>query len=155
MKNYITTSNELDIICRRLKRLYARREKVQAALTNTTGKLKDVVVSGGTNNDKIGNYIAELDEITVEIKELEEESAILKDDLDYMENRLSNINEIKEQVFTRYFIKGEKPLEIAPKIPCGKTTVYRYINEINAERASWEKNGKKLYYNSKCRIVFY
>lgn len=144
MKNYITTSNELDIICRRLKRLYARREKVQAALTNTTGKLKDVVVSGGTNNDKIGNYIAELDEIAVEIKELEEESAILKDDLDYMENRLSNINEIKEQVFTRYFIKGEKPLEIAPKIPCGKTTVYRYINEINAERASWEKNGKKL-----------
>lgn len=144
MKNYITTSNELDIICRRLKRLYVRREKVQAALTNTTGKLKDVVVSGGTNNDKIGNYIAELDEINVEIKELEEESAILKDDLDYMENRLSNINEIKEQVFTRYFIKGEKPLEIAPKIPCGKTTVYRYINEINAERASWEKNGKKL-----------
>lgn len=144
MKNYITTSNELDIICRRLKRLYARREKVQAALTNTTGKLKDVVVSGGTNNDKIGNYIAELDEINVEIKELEEESAILKDDLDYMENRLSNINEIKEQVFTRYFIKGEKPLEIAPKIPCGKTTVYKYINEINEERASWEKNGKKL-----------
>lgn len=144
MKNYITTSNELDIICRRLKRLYVRREKVQAALTNTTGKLKDVVVSGGTNNDKIGNYIAELDEINVEIKELEEESAILKDDLDYMENRLSNINEIKEQVFTRYFIKGEKPLEIATKIPCGKTTVYRYINEINAERASWEKNGKKL-----------
>lgn len=144
MKNYITTSNELDIICRRLKRLYVRREKVQAALTNTTGKLKDVVVSGGTNNDKIGNYIAELDEINVEIKELEEESAILKDDLDYMENRLSNINEIKEQVFTRYFIKGEKPLEIAPKIPCGKTTVYKYINEINEERASWEKNGKKL-----------
>lgn len=143
MKNYIITSNELDIIKRRLDRLYSRKEKIQAALTNTTGKLKDVVVSGGSNNDKIGNYIAELDEVTNEIKELEKESTILKDDLDYMDSRLSNITELKEQVFVMFFIKGMKPKDIAPKIPCDISTIYKKIREINAERKVATKNQKK------------
>lgn len=139
MKNYIITMNELEIISRRLKRLYIRKEKIELALTNTTSKLKEVIVSGGSSNDKIGNYIVELEDTKSEIKELEEEAAKLKSDLDYMDNRLSNINEIKEQVFVMYFIKGMKPKDIAPKIPCGKSSVYRYIDEINIERASWEK----------------
>lgn len=139
MKNYIITSNELDIINRRLNRLYERKETLKNNMTNCTSHLKEVVSSGGVAEDKMTNYVAELEGIEEEIKDLEKQAAQLKDDLDYMENRISNINEIKEQVFTRYFIKGEKPLQIAPKIPCGKSSVYRYIDEINKERASWEK----------------
>ena len=143
MKNYIITSSEYDIINRRLKRLYTRKEKIELALTDTTSKLKETVVSSGFNDDKIGTYIAELNEIEEEIEELEEQAKELKADLDYMDSRLSNINEIKEQVFVMHFIRGMKPKEIAPKIPCAKSSVYRYIDEINKEKASWEKIRKK------------
>lgn len=140
MKNYIITSSEYDIINRRLKRLYTRKEKIELALTDTTSKLKETAVSSGFNDDKIGTYIAELNEIEEEIEELEEQAKELKADLDYMDSRLSNINEIKEQVFVMHFIRGMKPKEIAPKIPCGKSSVYRYINEIEQERKEY-KNG--------------
>lgn len=140
MKNYIITSSEYDITKRRLNRLYERKERLKLNITRVTPQqLSENSIHSNIFEDKMANYVAELEEIEEEIKELEEEAAQLKDDLDYMENRISNINEIKEQVFTRYFIKGEKPLEIAPKIPCGKSSVYRYIDEINKERASWEK----------------
>lgn len=142
MKNYIITSNEYEIASKRLERLRERKEKLHNQITSTTSKLKDVVVNSGFSNDKMSNYVAELEEVEKEIEELEEETRILKDDLDYMDSRISNINEIKEQVFVYYFIKGLKPLQIAPRIPCGKSSVYRYIDEINKERASWEKNGK-------------
>lgn len=139
MKNYIITSNEYDIVNRRLERLKEKKERLKNNITSCTSKLKDVASFGSLSNDKMINYVAELEEIEKEIQELEEEAAKLKDDLDYMDSRLSNINEIKEQVFVKYFIKGMKPKEIAPKIPCGKSSVYRYIDEINKERASWEK----------------
>lgn len=139
MKNYIITSSEYDIVNRRLNRLKEKKERLKLSLTSCTSKIKEVVSFGGTTNDKMTNYVAELEEIEKEIKELEGEAEKLKGDLDYMDSRLSNINEIKEQVFVMYFIRGLKPLQIAPKIPCGKSSVYRYIDEINKERASWEK----------------
>lgn len=145
MKNYIITSNELDIVNRRLNRLYERKTKIKNNITSCTSHLKEVVsTSGGVPEDKMTNYVAELEEIEIEIKKLEEQAIQLKDDLEYMDSRISNINEIKEQVFVMYFIRGLKPLQIAPKIPCGKSSVYRYIDEINKERAYWEKNGKIL-----------
>lgn len=139
MKNYIITSNEYDIATKRLITLENRREKLKTTITNCTSKIKEVVTSGGYQDDKMSNYVAELEEVENEIKEVAEEIKILKDDLDYMNNRISNIKEIKEQVFVYYFIKGMKPLQIAPKIPCSKSSVYRYIDEINRERANWEK----------------
>jgi chromosome segregation ATPase len=139
MKNYIITSNELDIVNRRLFRLYARKQKLNEEITNCNSHLKEIVTSGGVVSDKMTNYVAELEEVDNEILELENQAKELKTDLDYMDSRLSNINEIKEQVFVMYFIRGLKPLQIAPKIPCGKSSVYRYIDEINKERASWEK----------------
>lgn len=143
MKNYIITSSEYEIVNRRLKRLYTKRERLELQINNITSTLKEVVVNGGVSDDKMSSYVAEKEQVEIEIKELEGEAEELKEDLDYMDNRLSNINEIKEQVFVMYFIKGMKPKEIAPKIPCGKSSVYRYIDEINKERASWENMRKK------------
>lgn len=139
MKNYIITQCEYDTTMKRLERLYERRINLKNKMTNCTSTLKDVVSFGNATEDKMTNYVAALEEIEEEIKELEAEAYNLKTDLNYMDSRISNINEIKEQIFVMYFIKGMKPLQIAPKIPCGKSSVYRYIHEINKERASWEK----------------
>lgn len=134
MKNYIITSNEYDIVNRRLVRLKEKREMLKENITSCTSKLKDVAVMSNFSNDKMINYIAELEEIEEEIKELEKEAVQLKDDLDYMDSRLSNINELKEQIFVMYFIKGMKPKNIALKVPCDISTVYKKIKEINEER---------------------
>lgn len=140
MKNYIITSNEYDIVNRRLNRLYERKQKVKEQITNCTSHLKEVVSTGGIAEDKMSNYVISLEEIENEILELEEQAALLKEDLDYMNSRIKSINEIKEQVFVHYFIKGLKPVQIAPLIPCGKSSVYRYISEIEKERKEY-KNG--------------
>lgn len=140
MKDYITTSNEYDIICRRIDRLYAKKEKLETQINNITSKLKDVVVNGGFSNDKMGSYVAEKEQIELEIKEKEIEAAELKDDLEYMDSRLSNINELKEQIFVMYFIRGMKPKDIAPKVYCDISTVYKKIKEINKERELAKKS---------------
>lgn len=145
MKNYIITSNEYEIVTRRLKRLYDRKKRLKTDITNCTSKLKDIVVSSSLNNDKMINYVAALEEVEGEIKQLEKEALDLKDDLDYMNNRLSNINEIKEQIFVMYYIKGLEPKHIAPKIPCDISTVYKKIKEINKERKVAKKSQKYSY----------
>lgn len=134
MKDYITTSNEYDIVTRRLKRLYAKKEKLEIQITNITSTIKEVVVNGGTSDDKMSSYVAEKEQIEIEIREKEIEAAELKDDLEYMDSRLSNINELKEQIFVMYFIRGMKVKDIALKAYCDISTVYKKIKEINKER---------------------
>lgn len=144
MKNYIITSNEYDIVKRRLDRLYDRREKLKNNILNVTSKLQDVVVSSNANNDKMGSYVAELELVENEIAEKELEAADLKSDLDYMNSRISNIKDIKEQVFVMFYIKGMKPKHIAPLIPCDLSTVYAKLREIKEERQSSQKIQKIL-----------
>lgn len=144
MKNYIITSNEYEIVKRRLDRLYDRREKLKNNILNITSKLQDVVVSSNNNNDKMGTYVAELELVENEIAIKEQEANDLKSDLDYMDSRISNIQDIKEQVFVMFYIKGMKPKHIAPRIPCDLSTVYAKIREIKAERQSSQKIQKIL-----------
>ena len=144
MKNYIITSNEYEIVKRRLNRLYDRRDRLKNNILNITSKLQDVVVSSNTNNDKMSNYVAELELVENEIAEREQEANDLKSDLDYMDSRISNIESIKEQVFVLFYIRGMKPKHIAPKIPCDLSTVYAKIREINKERQCSQKIQKIL-----------
>lgn len=143
MRNYIITSNEYDIVNRRLSRLYNRREQLKNNIHNITSKMKDVVVNGGVSIDKMSTYVAELELVENEIAVKEQEAADLKSDLDYINSRISDIEGIKEQVFVMYFIKGMKPKHIAPKIPCDLSTVYAKIREIKGERQCSQKIQKK------------
>lgn len=142
MKDYITTSNEYDIVIRRLNRLKERKIKLKNDIENITSKIKDVVVNTGFSNDKMSSYVAELEEVENEIKEKEIEAAELQDDLIYMDSRISNIKNIKEQVFVMHFIRGMQPKHIALQIPCDISTVYKKIREINKEREVAKKNQK-------------
>lgn len=142
MKNYIITSSEYDIVNRRLNRLYKRREKLINDIHNITSKIKEVVVDTGFSEDKMSNYVAELEEVENEIKEKEIELSELEDDLRYMDSRISNIKNIKEQVFVMHFIRGMQPKHIALKLPCDVSTVYKKIREINKEREMAKKSQK-------------
>lgn len=139
MKNYIITSNEYDIINKRLERLYERRTRLKTNITKTTSTLKEVVTFGGDNQDKMTDYVIRLQEVEEEIKVLEEEARQLKEDLKYMDSRLSNIQDIKEQVFVMFYIRGMKPKHIAPRIPCDLSTVYAKLREIKKECRCSEK----------------
>lgn len=140
MKDYITTSNEYDIVKRRLNRLYKKREKLINDIHNITSKIKEVVVNTGFSDDKMSSYVAELEQVENDIREKELEVSELKDDLDYMDSRISNIKNIKEQVFVMHFIRGMQPKHIALQIPCDISTVYKKIREINKEREVAKKN---------------
>lgn len=142
MKNYITTSNEYDIVMRRLNRLKERRTKLKNDIENITSKIKDVVVNTGFSDDKMSSYVAELEEVENEIVEKEEEAEKLKSDLDYMDSRISNIKNTKEQVFVMHFIRGMQPKHIALQLPCDISTVYKKIREINKEREVAKKSQK-------------
>jgi len=142
MKNYITTSNEYDIVMRRLNRLKERKTKLKNDIENITSKIKDVVVNTGFSDDKMSSYVAELEEVEKEIEEKEEEAEKLKSDLDYMDSRISNIKNTKEQVFVMHFIRGMQPKQIALQLPCDISTVYKKIREINKEREMAKKSQK-------------
>ena len=62
-----------------------------------------------------------------------------KELLEYVDLIIYDIKEIKYKVFYWYFINNKAPLKAAKLVPCGKSTIYRYIDEINEDRKSWEK----------------
>ena len=142
MKNYMITSNEHDIAKRRLNRLKDRKEKLKSAINKITSTLQTIVADGGELEDKMSKYMADLEEVEADIKELEAEVKELRSDLDFMVNKIYDIKEIKYKVFYWCFINNKAPLKAAKLVPCGKSTIYRYIDEINEDRKSWEKTGK-------------
>lgn len=143
MKNYLITLNDYEIVQRRLNRLYENKTRFQEQICKVTGVIKEVLVSGGVPSDKMTEYVSKIEEIDLEINELKQDSDKLKEDLDYMQERLSNIRDIKEQIFVMYFIKGMEVRNIAYRIPCDQSTVYRYIRQINKEKAKLAKKYQK------------
>lgn len=93
--------------------------------------MKDVVAFGGSNNDKMTNYIIKCEEINKQIEEIEEEIKTLKKGLQRMEEILKNISGIEERVFRLYYIENKNPTQISLIIPCARETVYRYLRKIN------------------------
>ena len=140
IKNYIVTKNEYEMASRRLERLENRKVRLKSKITSCTSKLKEVVTSSSFNNDKMPKYVAVLVELEKEIEEVKEELFELKSDLDYMDSRISNIKELKEQVFVMYFIKGMQVKDIAATVYCDISTVYKKIREIKKEREAAKKS---------------
>lgn len=131
MKNYYAQLGELRIAEARLTTLLDKKALLEARITKTTSTIKDVVVYGGSSNDKMTDYVIKCEELNNKIKETEEEIKILKKGLSQMENILKNISGIEERIFRLYFIENKNPTQISFIIPCARDTVYRYLRKIN------------------------
>lgn len=131
MKNYFTQLTEINIAYMRLETLEEKKKILKDIITSCTSKIKDNASSGSFSNDKFDKYLIKLEEIEEDIRLTKEEISILEFNLKKMEGALRGLKGIEERIFTLKYIDGLTPKEIAPKIPCDISTVYRYIDKIN------------------------
>lgn len=131
MKNYFTQLTEINIAYMRLETLEEKKKILKDIITSCTSKIKDNISSGSFSNDKFDKYLIKLEEIEEDIRLTKEEISILEFNLKKMEGALRGLKGIEERIFTLKYIDGLTPKEIAPKIPCDISTVYRYIDKIN------------------------
>jgi chromosome segregation ATPase len=131
MKPYYNQLSELRLAEERLNTLLEKKKMLEARITKVTSTAKEIVTSGGVQNDKMTDYVIKCEEIDKEIAELEEEINLLKKGLSQMEKILKNISGIEERVFRLYYIENKNPTQISFIIPCARDTVYRYLRKIN------------------------
>ena len=133
MKNYYAMLIDINTTEIRLEALREKKEVIEAKLTSCTGGNKEIA-SGTPTNDKMLRYIIELADIESEIEVKESELKILRRSLDKMEQTLARVKEkqdVQSRIFVMKFIEGLPVREIAARIPCDISTVYRQINKIN------------------------
>ena len=131
MKPYYNQLSELRLAEERLNTLLDKKKMLEVRITKITSTPKDIITTGGVQNDKMADYVIKCEEIDKEIEELEEEISILKKGLSQMEKILKNISGIEERVFRLYYIENKNPTQISFIIPCARDTVYRYLRKIN------------------------
>lgn len=135
MKNYYNLLLEINTTEIRLETLKEKAEVIRARLTSCTGGGGEVG-GGSHSNDKTLRYIIELSDIEEEIKLKEQELAILRRNLEKMEKTITAVKgkkDIKSRIFIMRYIEGLSAKNIASRIPCDISTVYRQINRIEKE----------------------
>ena len=130
MKPYYNQLSELRLAEERLNTLQEKKKMLEARITKVTSEPKDIVTTGGVQNDKMADYVIKCEEINKEIEEVEEEIEILKKGLHNMNEILKHISGLEEKIFRLYFMENKTPIQISYIVPCGIATVYRYIKEI-------------------------
>ena len=131
MKNYYQQLTELKIAETRLKTLQEKKILLETQATKTTSSIKEVVAFGSGVSNKPLIYVELCEEIDKQIIVLEREVEILKKGLQEMDDILKNTSGTEERIFRLYFAENKTPTQISFIIPCDRSTVYRYIKEIN------------------------
>lgn len=134
MKNYYAMVIDMNTTEIRLETLREKREVISAKMTSCTAGAKDVVTSGGGADDKVVRYIIELSDIDEEIATLEKELEIIKRNIARMDDMLVRVKgkqDIQSRIFIMKFIEGLSVKQIASRIPCDISTVYRNLGKIN------------------------
>lgn len=131
MKNYHLQQIEIIVAYMRLDTLEEKKKMLADMITSCTSKMKDGVFDSSFSNDKMDKYLIEIEEIDEEIAIKKKEIEMLEINLKKMESALRGLKGTEERIFVLRYIDGLKPKEIAPKIPCDISTVYRYLEKIN------------------------
>lgn len=130
MKSYYQQLSELRIAETRLNTLNEKKAMLEAKITKVTSTAKEIVTSGGVQNDKMTDYVIKCEEVNKQIEEVEEEIKILKKGFQRMNDILKHISGIEEKIFRLYFMENKTPTQISFIIPCDRSTVYRYLKKI-------------------------
>lgn len=133
MRNYYSMLIDINMTEIRLEALKEKKAIIESKMTSCTSGNSEPV-SGTPSNDKIIRYIIELADIESEIELKEAELSALKRGLDKMEKIITQVKgkqDIQSRIFVMKFIENLPVREIAVRIPCDISTVYRQINKIN------------------------
>ena len=133
MKHYYQQLSELRMAEARFETLKEKKKLLEVKATKITSVAKEIVVTGCSQTDKIGEYLIKVEEIDKQIEEVEKELEILKKGLNKMEAILKNVSGLEEKIFRLYYIENKTPLQISYIVPCGIATVYRKIKEIKTK----------------------
>lgn len=116
IRNYTNTKCELEMAKTRLNLLMDRKEQLYCKYFPITSKLKEVMVDGSRNNDKMADYLHELHDVDIGTgKSLEEEITYQQQNVDklqgylnVMADSLSKMTGIEYQLFYEIAYKGVK-----------------------------------------------
>ena len=144
MRNYFIQIQELKIAEARLRTLEERKRRLKNKIISCTNELKDVVSFTNATNDKMTNYLIQIEEINDEIEELENEIHILNQNLNTMESALEQTKNVELEIFLLKYRDNLKVKEIARKKNYSIPRVYQYLNKINKKIGLKSKDYKKL-----------
>ena len=144
MRNYFNQIRELEVAEARLYTLVERKERLKNKMVSCTNKLKDVVAFTNVTNDKMTNYLIQLEEIDEEIKELQTDICSLRENLEKMNIVFSQYNDIESKIFILRYKEKLKVKEIARIINYSIPRIYQYLEEINKKIGIEDKDYKKL-----------
>lgn len=117
IRTYTNTKCELEIAKVRLSLLMDKKEELYCKYFPITAKLKENVVSGGTpNNDKMANYVYELNDVDIGTgrslaDEIEYQRAVvdrLQRYINDMSETLSKMNGIEYALYYEIVVRGIK-----------------------------------------------
>lgn len=144
MRNYFVQLQELKIAEARLITLEERKIRLTNKIISCTKELKDNSGSSSSTNDKMVQYMINLEKIESEIAHLEEEIKCLKLNLEIMEQALEKINGIEQKIFLLRYKNHLKVKEIAKELNYSIGRVYQYLDKIDGLIDQKSKDYKKL-----------
>lgn len=114
IRNFTNTKCELEMAKTRLNLLMERKEKLYCKYFPITSKLKEVMVDGSRNNDKMADYLYELHDVDIGTgKSLAEEIEYQQQTIDKLQGYLNNMADslskmtgIEYQLFYEIVYKG-------------------------------------------------
>ena len=114
IRNYTNTKCELEMTKTRLSLLMDRKEELYCKYFPITSQIKDVMVDGSKNNDKMADYLHELHEVDIgtgksladEISYQQQNVDKLQGYLNTMTDSLSKMTGIEYQLFYEIVFKG-------------------------------------------------
>lgn len=144
MRNYFVQIQELRIAEARLDTLIEKRIRLKNKIRSCTKELKDNLGSSSFSNDKMAEYMINLEKIELDIEELKEEIECLKHNLGIMEQALKEIKDVEQEIFLLRYRDNLKVKQIARKVGYSIPRVYQFLDEINLIIHENTKDYKKL-----------
>ena len=141
MKNYYDTQKELEVAEIRLNVLQNKKNILFEKMMPKASQIKEIVTSGGKQEDTYAKYIAEVYELDKEIELKKNEVNMIKYNLKKMEIAMREMKELEEKVFVMRYIDNKKVKHIARELNYSQENIYKILNTI---KEKVQKNTKTL-----------
>ena len=115
----------------RVKGLETRLENLRMMATDTANHMAEGSVNGGSDKDRTGRIMAEIDEMEHRIREAKEEARKIREEVWTVISRIGD--PIVQKAVYLHDIKGHTWEDTADIMQCSRTQVYRWRDSGYAE----------------------